>query len=89
MLTVLGTLLAVLFLITWGIRSLLSQRMIKENETSGIKILERRSIGTKAAFILIEIEGKRFLVGESPQGISLIGTWDKCNFKEELERVDQ
>lgn len=72
MLASLGLIIIVIFIASWLMKRLMSTRMQQMNETSEIKILERRTLTPKTAIYLIEIGGKGLAVAESTNGITLL-----------------
>lgn len=70
MVTSLGLIVAAMFGVAWILKRMMAQRMEQANVTSSIKILERRVLTPKSVVYLIEVEGKRILVGESHTGMT-------------------
>jgi len=73
MLTTLGIVVAVLFVLSWMLKGMLHTRVQQANTTSLIKILERRSLSPKTSIYLLEINGKQLVVGESINGLRALG----------------
>lgn len=69
MLMMLGLLVIFLLGASWLLKRLFNQRLQTMNESSRIKIMERRSLSPKAAIYLIEVEGRRVVLAESPAGL--------------------
>jgi flagellar biosynthetic protein FliO len=74
MVTTLVLLLLGMLALSWVIKRFLSAREQQMNETSGIKILERRSLHPKAAIYLIEVGGEEIVIAESPMGITRLSS---------------
>lgn len=73
MLLSLGSLLAIVISIGWFLKRFLSKRMELSNQSNKIKIVERRALSPKASLYLIEISGKKFVIGESAAGLTSLG----------------
>ena len=69
MLSILGMMILVLLIVSWVLKRMMSTRMERLNTDSTIQILERRPLGPKAALYLLEVEGKKMVIAESPSGI--------------------
>lgn len=74
MLTTLGLVIAVILTLTWFLKRMLNTRIQQINEQSDIKILERRALTPKSTVYLLEIKGKGFIIAESHNGITSLGT---------------
>lgn len=72
MLTSLGIIIVLLFLISYFFRRMMNARMIQMNTSSSIKIVDRRSISPKTAIYLIEVEKKNIILAESSNGVILL-----------------
>lgn len=70
MLATLGFILALILIAAWFLKRLVNTRVEQANNTSSIKILERRSLSAKSMVYLLEIEGTGILVAESVNGIT-------------------
>jgi flagellar biogenesis protein FliO len=88
MFVVLGGIVAVMFAVSWVLKKLLKTKMQQMNQTSGIKILERRALNPKAHIYLLEIHGRGFIVGESPQGIYGIGEFALTPAEQEQHGIE-
>jgi len=73
MMMMLALIIVILIGMAWVLKRLLHQRMVNMNKGSVIKVLERRTLAAKTAVYVLEIGGKGFIVGESPQGLHKIG----------------
>ncbi len=69
MLSVLGMMIGALLLVAWVLKRIMNTRIQQINETSTIRILERRHLAPKSAIYLVEVEGKKIVIAESPAGI--------------------
>lgn len=87
MLSVLGLILLIMLGVSYLIRYTLNVRVQQANVGSSIKILERRYLGPKSAIYLLEIGGKVYAVGESGNGLTLLGSVDQdlSDFKAVLD----
>ncbi|PJD98236.1 MAG: hypothetical protein CK425_00710 [Parachlamydia sp.] len=70
MLFILSFIVGLIFFLTWTMKKMVHTRLLQENIGSSIKILDKRSLSPKSMLYLIEMEGKRVLVGESANGIT-------------------
>ena len=76
MIRMFGTLAALVVILFIGaklLKKLMNKRVQLVNNTSGIKVLERRSLAPKSNVYLLEVAGKGFLVGETPSGLTNLG----------------
>lgn len=73
MLFVLGGIIALMLVVAWILKRVLSTRELQMNETSVIKVLERRALNPKSALYLVEVHGKGLIIGETPNGLSSLG----------------
>lgn len=73
MIVMLGLTLVAMLLVAWFLKRFLYSRLQQTNSTSGIRIEERRSLGPRSMIYLVEIEGSRFIVGETPSGLVRLG----------------
>jgi len=83
MVATLGLIISLILIIAWFLKRMLNTRQEKENITSIIKVLERRSLSPKSALYLIEIENKTVVIAESMNGITHLTTYDSPEEKEE------
>jgi len=71
------SLLTVLLIFILGVMLLkrFSQaRLLQGNKTSSIEILEKRALTGKSQLLIVKVEKKTFLLGETPSSLSLIDT---------------
>lgn len=73
MLTVLGFIIALIFLVSWLLKRMLNTRIQQVNTTSDIKILERRALSPKTTIYILDIQGLKVAIAESPTGATLLG----------------
>lgn len=73
MMIVLSMTLAGMVIIAWILKRFLYRRMQDTNLSSTIKILEQRMLGHKSALYVIEVEGFKILIGETPGGLTRLG----------------
>ncbi len=72
MIILLSLLVLVLFVGSWIIRRMLNIRLDQVNETSKIKLLEKRMITSRSGIYLLDVHGKKIVVSESNNGITKI-----------------
>lgn len=85
MLTVLGVILAIMIIGSLLIKRVVNNRMHQMNSSSSIKILERRMLSAKAGIYLLDIKGQGLLIGESPNGLTMLGEVDISNDDEDMD----
>ena len=73
MMVMLGFVLGGMVILAWIAKRFLNVRMQQVNAQSAIRIEERRSLGPKSMLYLVEIEGHRVLIGETPAGLVRLG----------------
>lgn len=73
MILMLGLTLVAMLVVAWFLKRFLYTRIQQTNSTSGIRIEERRSLGPRSMIYLVEIEGARIIVGETPAGLVRLG----------------
>lgn len=83
MLTVLGFIVGLILLVAWLLKRMLNTRIQQINTTSGIKIIESRSLSPKTTIYLLNIKGLNVAVAESHNGATLLGTLDKLDSDDE------
>ncbi len=76
MLFSLGLIVALIFIASWFLKRMMNTRLQQINESSEIKIIDRRSITPKTIVYLLEVKGKGLVVGESTHGLSLLSTYE-------------
>lgn len=69
----LGLTLAGMCILAWFLKKFLNSRMHYSNQTSAIRIVERRALGPRSMIYLIEIEKRQIVVGETPAGLTHLG----------------
>lgn len=72
MLATLGMMITLIYIISYMLRKAMNKSQLKINETSGIKILESRSLNQRTAIYLVEVRGKEYVIAESPHGATLL-----------------
>lgn len=72
MLMTLGAIITVLLLVSYLLKRMANTRIQQMNESSEIKILERRSITAKTAVYLLDIKGSQYALVESHNGLLLL-----------------
>lgn len=76
MLFMLGIVFIVLLGLSWASKRFLARRMQSLHADSNIQVLETRPLSMKSTLYIIEVEGKRLLVGESSTEVRLLGKLD-------------
>lgn len=71
----LGFVIILLVIGTWVLKRFFGQRLQQLNSSCGIKIIERRTLSPKSVLYIVEIEGKKILIGETPAGINSLATF--------------
>ncbi|MFZ0564684.1 MAG: flagellar biosynthetic protein FliO [Chlamydiales bacterium] len=72
----------------WVLKRIMRSRVQQLNRSTGIKILERRSLNTKSSLYLVDILGKGVVISESQAGIQLITEFsEKVNVETLLDQV--
>ena len=72
MLLTLGFILILIFLSVYLLKRLMRSRIKQLNKSTGIRILERRSLTSKTSLYLIDILGKGVVISDSPSGIQVV-----------------
>lgn len=72
---ILGAMVAVLLGISWYMKKLTNKRFDQVNDDSYIKVIERRSLSPRSMIYLLDIEGKSFIIGETPHGLVRLGEY--------------
>ena len=72
MLMMLGVILVLIFVSVFALKKLMRSRMQQLNKSTGIKIVERRNLNSKASLYVVEILGKSVVISESPACIHLV-----------------
>lgn len=76
MLATLGVLIAIMLTASWSLKRMLNTSVKQLNESSLIKIVEKRSLSNKSSIYLIEVQGKNYMLGESMHTMTLLATLD-------------
>ena len=76
MLFALGFILVLIFVGAWVFKKLVAQKLYQANQSSSIKVLERRALSPKASIYLIDIGGKGVLVGETATEVTRLAEFD-------------
>jgi flagellar biogenesis protein FliO len=89
MLFVLGLIILLLVLVSWGLKRFLNARVEQINAFSIIQVLERRPISAKSTIYVVEVEDKRIVLAESHMGITLLSETkgDKTLFEKTLDKA--
>lgn len=76
MLATLGLIISLILILAWFLKRMVNNSQMQGNETSLIKIIDRRSLSPKALVYLLEIEGKTLVVAESQTGVTALAQYD-------------
>lgn len=72
-----AVMVAALLFLSWSSRKMINAKIQQANETSVLKILEKRSISPKTIIYHMEFEGRSVLFAESINGVTLLNTSPK------------
>lgn len=87
MLSMLGLVFLVLLLLLWLSKRFLASRRAPVDKENSIHILEQRTLSMKSTLYLIEVDGARWLVGESPTELTSFGRLDgRMDFQSHMQR---
>jgi flagellar biogenesis protein FliO len=88
MVVTLGFILILIFISVYVLKRLMRSRIQHLNRSTGIKILERRSLNSKASLYLIDVLGKGVVISESPAGIQVVTEFPSdVKVEEKLEEL--
>jgi flagellar protein FliO/FliZ len=82
MVATLGLIISLILIVAWFLKRMVNTRQEQANETSIIKLIERRSLSPKTAIYLLEIEGKSLVIAESPSGVTRLSEYNTPEEKE-------
>lgn len=88
MLISLGVVLTLLMATVWVLKKIMHSRLTHLNNTSAIRVLEKRVLGQKSALYLVEVMGKGALISESSAGIQMISIIEGKEWEAELAALD-
>lgn len=89
MLATLGLIVALILIAGWFLKRLATTRQQQANETSSIKVLERRSLSPKTAVYILEIEGTGILMAESVNGVTRLAEFPIAKEKSFASTLDK
>ena len=72
-----GVMVVALLFLSWSTRKMMNVKIQQANETSALKILEKRVISPKTTLYQLEFEGRSVLMAESTNGVTLLQTIPK------------
>lgn len=75
MLVILALLIGFMILASWSLKRLMKSKMVNLNTASNIKLIETRHLSPRATLYLVEVEGKNFLIAESPTAVTHLGSF--------------
>ncbi len=70
MLVILGLLIAFMFLASWALKKMMKSKVSQINAGNLIKLLETRYLSTRVTIHLLEIDGKKYIIAESPTAVT-------------------
>jgi flagellar biogenesis protein FliO len=73
----------------WVLKKLMRSRLTYLNDTSAIRVLEKRVLNQKAALYLVEVMGKGVLICESSAGIQTLTTVEGEEWEAELASLNE
>ncbi len=74
MVTSLIVVIGIMLLIAYGTKRFLARRGTLPGKETMIRILATRYLGAKNSLSVVDVDGERFVIGISPQGISFLTT---------------
>lgn len=66
-----------LMFLSWSSRKMINAKIQQANETSSLKVLEKRTISNKTTLYEVEYEGRSVLFAESLNGVTLLNSSHK------------
>lgn len=66
MLLMLAILISLVYFLAWFMRRMTNVRIDQYNESSSMKILERRQVSQRTTLYLMEVEGEKIVMAETP-----------------------
>lgn len=67
-----GVMVVALLFLSWSSRKMINMKIQQANETSSLKILEKRVISPKTTLYQVEFDGRSVLMAESTNGVTLL-----------------
>lgn len=81
MMTALIVVIGIMLLVAYGAKRFLSRKGALPGKEAMIRILATRYLGSKNSLSVVDVDGERFVIGLSPQGISFLTSL--CNVEGE------
>ncbi len=72
MMTALIVVIGIMLLVAYGARRFLARKGTLPGKEAMIRILATRYLGSKNSLSVVDVDGERFVIGLSPQGISFL-----------------
>lgn len=69
MLLMLAVLITLVYFLAWFMRRMTTIRIDQYNEGSSMKIVERRQVSQRTTLYLMEVEGKKIVMAETPTSV--------------------
>lgn len=66
----LGLLIGLLIFTSWFLKKMMQNRLHQVNSQSAIKVLEQRAISNRTTIYALDIEGKTYILAETPNSIT-------------------
>lgn len=79
MLGTLALLLALLIGSSWILKGMVKKQQLNMSSSDSIKVLERCPLSNTGGLYIVDIFDKSYLIGESPQGITLLKEFEETN----------
>ncbi|MCH9627984.1 MAG: hypothetical protein S4CHLAM2_16330 [Chlamydiales bacterium] len=90
MLLTLGFILILIFLSVYLLKRLMRSRIHHLNRSTGIRILERRALNSKASLYIVDVLGKGVVLSESASGIQVVTEFaEGANVEEMLDQIQE
>lgn len=70
MFLMLGLLIGLLLFTSWFLKRMMQSRIQQVNVNSAIRVLEQRAISTRTTVYALDIEGKTYILAETPTSIT-------------------
>jgi flagellar protein FliO/FliZ len=75
MMATLGLVIGLILFVAWFLKRFANSRLEQMNESSQVRIIERRTLSPKSLLYIIEIDDRRIILAESPQGVTRIADY--------------
>lgn len=79
MLIILGLLVAFMYCASWALKRMMRARVMTQNLGNSIQLLESRALSARLTLHIVEVDGKKILISESPTSSSYITLHEEPN----------